>query len=128
MNATHVSPPDQYLLLAKVTPAKTAEDVCTPAKGTSAEEWVPRGQTAPKVVAVAGQNGEEGVVAGDMDIDSEEGGAVETEGRVEGSTGDVDAMDEEGVKEDAPMALVAVMTNRNGCKLLLRLLAPDHTG
>lgn len=53
-----------------------------------------------------------------MDVE-EEGGAAEVE-------------EEEAKKEEeeeaAPLALMSVMTHRNGCKLLLRLLAPDHTG
>lgn len=52
-----------------------------------------------------------------MDIDGEEGA-----GKGEGGA------EEKGEPEAAPLALVSVMTHRNGCKLLLRLLAPEHTG
>lgn len=49
---------------------------------------------------------------------------------------DVEGEDQEVGEETAgkaeekpgPPALLAVITHRNGCKLLLRLLAPDHTG
>lgn len=116
----------------KVTPDKSPEGVPKPAKGTSAEEWVPRGHTTPKPTTKA-----DDPVVEDMDVDAAEENA-EAEAKGGGGEGldgdgDGDAMDEEeegkrGSEESVPTALVAVMTNRNGCKLLLRLLAPDHTG
>lgn len=100
-----------YFCLCKITPKAAEGGVRKPGKGTSAEEWVPRGNTAPK------GNPEEAESA------PENEGAAEPE---------VDAMDTEDQseqeKEAAPLALFAVMTHANGCKLLLRLLAPEHTG
>lgn len=99
-----------------------------PGKGTSAEEWVPRGNTAPKGKPqeeegasgpAAGGDGDDGGVAG-MDVDE-----AEEDGAGGGKEGEAEGEEEE---EEAPLALVSVMTHRNGCKLLLRLLAPDHTG
>lgn len=54
-----------------------------------------------------------------MEVDEEEGeeGMKEPEGKA--------------VAEDsgaAPPAMLAVMKSRTGCKILLRLLAPEHTG
>lgn len=97
-----------------------------PDKGTSAEEWVPRGNTAPK------RNPEDGVTAlgkkdggvTGMDVD---GGVMEA-GDEEGQGGEGGEAEEKEEPEPAPLALVSVMTHRNGCKLLLRLLAPEHTG
>ena len=87
-------------------------------KGTSAEEWVPKGTTAPRGgrpeggVSKAELQDEDGVTGMDVDESPAEGGGRE----------------EEKVDESAPPALLEVMTSRNGCKLLLRLLAPEHTG
>lgn len=105
---------------AATTPP-AAGGVPTPGKGTSAEEWVPRGNTAPKgnplegVSSVAGEGDDAGVSG--MEVDGED----EQEKKEK-------EVEEKEVDEDAPLALVSVMTHRNGCKLLLRLLAPDHTG
>lgn len=100
--------------------SKKKKGIPKPGKGTSAEEWVPRGNTVPK------GKPDGGVLAGDssgvsgMEVEREE--KEENVAQVE---------EEEGRKaenETAPPALLAVMTHRNACKLLLRLLAPEHTG
>lgn len=113
----------------KVAPKDTtAGGVPKPGKGTSAEEWVPRGNAAPKGNPEEGGTTApgkgDGVVSG-MDVDGEEE-EEEQEGGGEGE--DEDEAEDEEEPEPAPLALVSVMTHRNGCKLLLRLLAPDHTG
>ncbi len=134
------SPPSHigdFFCLPKVAPNTAgAGGVPKPGKGTSAEEWVPRGNTAPNPInkgkpqeepsssgPAAGGDGDDGGVAG-MDVDEaeEDGAGGGKEGEAEG-----EEEDEEEEKE-APLALVSVMTHRNGCKLLLRLLAPEHTG
>lgn len=135
-----------FFVLAQVAPKTTAAGNSVPkaGKGTSAEEWVPRGTTAPK------GNPEGGVAAaGDgvtgMDVEGEEE-KEEDDGEEDEDEEDKDEEDEDKEEEDeeeeeeekeeeeaaaaAPprLPLVGVMHHKNGCKLLLRLLAPDHTG
>ena len=105
-----------------------------PTKGTTADEWVPRGKTAPKgkpkeVVLTKGEGDD---VSG-MDVDDEEEGGDQEEGEGNeegGEEAEEEDEDEEEAEEEepAPLALVSVMMHRNGCKLLLRLLAPERTG
>ncbi|CBJ28598.1 conserved unknown protein [Ectocarpus siliculosus] len=122
-----------------VAPKTTAAGNIVPkaGKGTSAEEWVPRGTTAPKGnpergVAAAGDGvtgmdveGEEKEDEEDEDEDDEDDEEKKKEKEEEG-----DAMEEEEAAAAAPpgLPLVYVMGHTNGCKLLLRLLAPDRTG
>lgn len=123
----------------QVAPQKTAAGgVIKPGKGTTADEWVPRGNTTPKESGnraeggPAASGGEDagggGVGVSGMDVDEEEGGGEEGSGgeEAEGEKDEEEAEEEE--EEEPQLALVSVMTHRNGCKLLLRLLAPDHTG
>lgn len=96
--------------------SKALVAVPTPGKGTSAEEWVPRGNTAPKGNPTEGvpSEGKEDAGVSGMDVEGEDE-------QVGGEVGKAE-------EKPAPPALLAVITHRNGCKLLLRLLAPDHTG
>lgn len=100
-----ISPPLAYYVLffnfyEKVSKAVT-NGVPKAGKGTSAEDWVPKGNTAPR--------GGEGDGVTSMDVDEPQ-------------------TDEGGDDSNQPLTLLEVMTSRNGCKLLLRLLAPDRTG
>lgn len=74
-------------------------------KGTSAEDWVPKGNTAPR----GGRD--DGITS--MDVDEPQADGGEDKGRD---------------NSKHPLTLLEVMTSRNGCKLLLRLLAPERTG
>ncbi|CAM9405372.1 unnamed protein product [Scytosiphon promiscuus] len=111
------------LLMPVETPAAgtSGTTIPKPGKGTSAEEWVPRGNTAPK------GNPEKGVEASGEGDDGVSGMDVEEEGGEQEEAEGEDEVDSEE-QEAPPLALMSVMTHRNGCKLLLRLLAPDHTG
>lgn len=136
-----------FFFLAQVEPATTTaggNGVPKPGKGTSAEEWVPRGTTAPKGKPEGGVS-----AAGDgvssMDVEGEEKEKEEEDEGEDDEDEDEDEEDEDededeeekegdAMEEEEPAAartrlpLVSVMRNMNGCKLLLRLLAPDHTG
>lgn len=124
------------------------DGVARPGKGTTAEAWVPRGMVKPS--AGNGTGGVNGAGGGGGALDNEEGQGDpmeveegEESGEGEEEEGEEDAEDggeEEGEgegedqvslekgEEELPTALVVVMNHRNGCKLLLRLLAPEHTG
>lgn len=73
-----------------------------------------------------GGGGAEDEVGGGVLADTME----EVEEAGEGAGGDEGGEGGQAEKNDeyARPALVAVMMHRNGCKLLLRLLAPEHIG
>ncbi|CAM9779875.1 unnamed protein product [Laminaria digitata] len=123
------------LVAPKAAAAVVGEDgIPKPTKGTTADEWVPRGNTTPKgnpaeaVPAQGGGDDGDGNDVSGMDIvkDEEEEGGGQEEGE-DDEEGEKEEEEEEE-EEPAPLALVSVMMHRNGCKLLLRLLAPERTG
>lgn len=109
------SPPSYCVIFFNTFDEKVSKEAANgvpkAGNGTSAEDWVPKGNTAPR------GDGEDGVTS--MDVD---------EPQADGGEGEEDKGDGVGDVSNPPLALLEVMISRNGCKLLLRLLAPERTG